>query len=163
MLVEVAWAAVKTKHSYYRSKYFNLRSRLGAKKAIVAIAHRLLKAIFDVIKHGAVFKDLGEDYLTDLNRDSRVSYLIASGEKRWDSSLSLLVSKNRRSCLRRPSQVVIAQRPITNCRPERVGEAGHDRRAPRIVETFQVTTYMKLLNALTIFRRRRLSQTRGSA
>jgi transposase len=81
MLIEVAWAAIKTKHSYYRVKYFSLKSRLGPKKAIVAIAHRLLKAIFHVIKHGAVFKDLGEDYLTDLNRSSKVSYLMRQAKK----------------------------------------------------------------------------------
>ena len=33
----------------FRAKYFSLRSRLGPKKAIMAIAHRLLKALFHVI------------------------------------------------------------------------------------------------------------------
>jgi transposase len=63
ILIEVAWAAVKKKGSYYRAKYFKLKSRRGAKKAIVAIAHRISKAIFNIIKHGDSFMDLGEDYL----------------------------------------------------------------------------------------------------
>lgn len=64
ILIEVAWAAIKKKGSYYRAKYFKLKARRGAKKAIVAIAHRISKAIYNIIKHGATFKDLGEDYLT---------------------------------------------------------------------------------------------------
>jgi len=63
ILIEVAWAAVKKKGSYYRAKYFKLKSRRGAKKAIVAIAHRISKAIYNVIKQGDTFMDLGEDYL----------------------------------------------------------------------------------------------------
>jgi transposase len=63
ILIEVAWAAVKKKDSYYRAKYFKLKSRRGAKKAIVAIAHRISKAIFNIIKRGDTFMDLGEDYL----------------------------------------------------------------------------------------------------
>jgi transposase len=74
-LVEAAWAAVKTKGTYYRSKYFSLKSRLGPKKAIMAIAHRVLKALYHIIKHGASFKDLGEDYLIELRRRSVTSYL----------------------------------------------------------------------------------------
>ncbi len=63
ILVEVAWAAIKKKGSYYRAKYYKLKARRGAKKAIVAIAHRISKAIYNIIKHGETFKDLGEDYL----------------------------------------------------------------------------------------------------
>jgi len=68
ILIEVAWAAVKKKDSYYRAKYFKLKSRRGAKKAIVAIAHRISKAIYNIIKHAGTFIDLGEDYLTAKTR-----------------------------------------------------------------------------------------------
>jgi len=34
------------------------------KKAIVAIAHRIAKAIYKIIKHGDTYRDLGEDYLS---------------------------------------------------------------------------------------------------
>lgn len=52
ILVEVAWATVKTKGSYFKDKYYRLKSRRGAKKAIVAIAHRLAKVMFHMIKYG---------------------------------------------------------------------------------------------------------------
>jgi transposase len=75
VLIEVAWAAIKNKESYYRDKYFRLKARLGSKKAIVAVAHRIAKALFHIIKHGAEFKDLGKDYLSLLHAQRRYEYL----------------------------------------------------------------------------------------
>jgi transposase len=81
ILIEVAWSAVRTKGSYFRAKFFSLRSRLGPKKAIMAIAHRILKAIYHVMKLGEKFKDLGEDYLSDLHKKSKIDYLIRQAGK----------------------------------------------------------------------------------
>jgi transposase len=75
IMVEVAWSAIKTKGSYYKAKYYALKSRLGPKKAIIAISHRILKAIYYMIKNGVCFKDLGEAYLLERNRASRIRYL----------------------------------------------------------------------------------------
>ena len=74
-MVEIAWAAVKTKGTYYRDKYYRLRARLGPRKAIVAIAHRILKAIYAIIKHGEEYKELGEDYLSRKNAKSKIAIL----------------------------------------------------------------------------------------
>lgn len=81
IMIEIAWAAVKTKRTYYRDKYYRLRSRLGPRKAIVAIAHRILKALFAIIKHGESYRELGEDYLTNKNKKSRVSILRKQAKK----------------------------------------------------------------------------------
>jgi len=75
IMVEIAWAAVKTKGTYYRDKYYRLRSRLGPRKAIVAIAHRILKAIYAIIKHGEKYKELGEDYLSRKNAKNKIATL----------------------------------------------------------------------------------------
>lgn len=80
-LVEAAWGAVKKKATYLRSKYFSLKSRLGPKKAIMAIAHRILKALYYIIKHGASFRDLGEDYLVELRSQSITLYLARQAKK----------------------------------------------------------------------------------
>lgn len=61
VMVEVAWAAVRTNGSYYKDKYHRLKYRIGAKKALVAVAHRILKAIYRIIKEGAHFRDLGKN------------------------------------------------------------------------------------------------------
>jgi transposase len=68
ILVEVAWAAVKKKGSYYKDKFHRLKARRGSKRAIVAIAHKLLKCIYHIIKDGTRFKDLGEEFLTLRNK-----------------------------------------------------------------------------------------------
>jgi transposase len=72
IMTEVAWAAVKVKRSYYRAKFFSLKARIGARRAIIAIAHRILKAVYFITKEGATFKDLGEDYLLKTNQEARL-------------------------------------------------------------------------------------------
>jgi len=67
IMIEVAWAAVKVKGSYYREKYYRLKARRGARRAIVAIAHRLLKAIYHIIRDGVSFRDLGEEFFNQTN------------------------------------------------------------------------------------------------
>ena len=81
ILVEVAWAAVKKKGSYYRAKYYKLKARRGAKKAIVAIAHRISKAIYNIIKQGETFMDLGEDYLTAQTRQRVINNIKKRAEQ----------------------------------------------------------------------------------
>lgn len=75
IMVEVAWPAIKKKGSYYKAKYYALKARLGPKKAIIAIAHRILKAIYHVLKHGKTFRDLGEAFLLERNRASKLRYV----------------------------------------------------------------------------------------
>jgi len=75
IMTEVAWAAIKKKDSYFKDKYYRLKARRGAKRAIVAIAHRILLGIYHVIKDGADFRDLGGDYLTLRNKSQKVSHL----------------------------------------------------------------------------------------
>jgi transposase len=75
IMIEVAWAAVRKKGSYYKEKFYRLRSRLGPKKALVAVAHRLLKAIYHVIKYQEEFRDLGENYLIMRHQSRKISYL----------------------------------------------------------------------------------------
>jgi len=72
IMIEVAWAAIKKKGSYFKDKYYRLKARRGAKKAIVAIAHRILLGIYHVIKDGGDFRDLGEDYLKLKNKSRKV-------------------------------------------------------------------------------------------
>jgi transposase len=72
ILVEVSWSAVRKSGSYFKDKFQRLRSRRGPKRAIVAIAHRLLKAVYHIIKYGQRFRDLGEDYLAQKHHERRV-------------------------------------------------------------------------------------------
>lgn len=75
IMIESAWAAVKKKGSYYKAKFYSLKARRGAKRAIVAIANRLLKGVYHVIKDGLEFKDPGEEYLASLNKEAKIKRL----------------------------------------------------------------------------------------
>jgi transposase len=50
-MVQVAWAAVKTKNGYWRAVYQNLKKSRGSKKAIIAVARRLVKVIYKILVH----------------------------------------------------------------------------------------------------------------
>lgn len=80
LLIQVAWAAIKTKGSYYKAKYYRLKAKRGAKKAIVAIAHRIGKAIYNIVKHGDSYRDLGEDFLTSSHKQRAISNLKKKAE-----------------------------------------------------------------------------------
>ena len=66
-LQEAAWAAVKTKKSYYRALYHRLKARRGPKKAIVAVQHAMLVALWHMLKHRVPHHDLGADYFDRRN------------------------------------------------------------------------------------------------
>jgi transposase len=74
-LVEAAQVAVKKKGSYVRAKFRRLTARRGYKRAIVAIAHKLLIALYHVVK-GANFHDLGEEYLDKLDEQRTANSLV---------------------------------------------------------------------------------------
>jgi transposase len=58
MLVQCAWSAVTSKDSDFWPKTFHrLRSRLGPKKAIVAMARKLLVALFHILRERTPFRD----------------------------------------------------------------------------------------------------------
>ena len=66
-LQEAAWAAVRSKKSYYRALYHRLKARRGAKKAIVAVQHAMIVALWHMHKHGVAHHDLGADYFERRN------------------------------------------------------------------------------------------------
>jgi transposase len=65
-LIEAAWAATRKKGSYLSALYYRLVVRRGKKKAIVAIAHRLLVIIYHMLKHQASYRELGADHFNKL-------------------------------------------------------------------------------------------------
>jgi transposase len=68
-LQESAWAAIRTKKSYYRALYHRLKGRGGAKKAVVAVQHAMLIALWHMLKHRVPHADLGADYFDRRNTE----------------------------------------------------------------------------------------------
>jgi transposase len=61
LLCEIAWAAVRTT-SQFKSRYQALVIRRGTKKAIIAIAHQVLKTVFVVLSRHVPYQDATVDY-----------------------------------------------------------------------------------------------------
>ncbi len=60
VLLECAWAASRTKSSQMQRLYQRLERRLGHKRAIVAVAHALVEAIYFVLSQRRRFVDIVE-------------------------------------------------------------------------------------------------------
>lgn len=61
-LIEVANAAARSKGTFLGAYYQRLRKRMGHKKAIVALAHRILVIIYHLLKEHQPYQELGPDY-----------------------------------------------------------------------------------------------------
>ena len=66
-LIEAAWAASRKKGSYLSALYHRLVVRRGKKKAIVAVAHRLLVIIYHLLKDQGSYRELGPDHFNKVN------------------------------------------------------------------------------------------------
>ena len=80
VMTEVAQSASRTKNTYYKEKFHRLKARRGHKKAIVAIAHRIIKCIYHIIKDGVRYKELGMDYLDKKTKTSKLYRLQKQAE-----------------------------------------------------------------------------------
>lgn len=74
MLVECAWCAVRTQDTYLRAKYYKILPRLGKRKAMVVIAHKLLIAVYYVIRDGVPYRELTPQYLDQNRQDRMIAY-----------------------------------------------------------------------------------------
>ena len=62
-LVQAAVCAARTKGSYYKDKYHRLKARRGSLRAAMAIAHKILVAVFHMLAKTIPFQELGEAFL----------------------------------------------------------------------------------------------------
>jgi len=75
-LVEAANAAAKAKGTYLRDKFYRLKARRGYKRAAVAVAHKILVAIYHMFSHQVCYNELGDLYLDKLNKHSLTRNLV---------------------------------------------------------------------------------------
>ena len=67
-LVEAAYAASRVKGTYLRDKYYRLKARRGAQRAVVAVGHKILVAAYHMLSEQVSYNDLGDLYLDKLNK-----------------------------------------------------------------------------------------------
>jgi transposase len=74
-LVEAAQSASRAAGTYFKNKFHRLRSRRGYKRAAVAIARKILVAVFHMLSKNEPFRELGDAYLDAKNRRRTINHL----------------------------------------------------------------------------------------
>jgi transposase len=69
MLVNAAWAATRKKEGYLPAQFLRIKSRRGAKKAILAVANSMLTAAYHMLRDGVEYHDLGHDHFAQRDKD----------------------------------------------------------------------------------------------
>ena len=68
-LIQAAWAAIKVKETFLAAFYRRLAARRGKKKAIMAVAHKLLVIVYTLLKSGEVYQERGAATLNEHQKD----------------------------------------------------------------------------------------------
>lgn len=108
-LVQAAWAAGRSKDTFLSALFLRITRRHGMKKAVVAVAHRMLIYVFYIIRDGGSYVEKGGDYFDRRNPERTASRLLA------DSTRSITTPPALSGRFTKPSH------PL-NYNP---GEAGH--------------------------------------
>ncbi len=74
-LVQAAHGAARTKNTYWSALYRRLIGRLGVKRAIIAIARRLLVVIYEMLARGDAYRELGAGYYDERHKQQVVRRL----------------------------------------------------------------------------------------
>lgn len=80
-LVQAAWAASHTKGSYLAAQYRRLAARRGKKRALVAVGHTILVIVYQLLKNGTEYRELGGDYFERLDPKRLTNSLVRRLEK----------------------------------------------------------------------------------
>ena len=72
ILVQCAWAAVRMKQGFWPQAFRRLRARLGPKKAIVAIARKMLVALYYILRDRTPYRDPIAEPVSDQHRERLV-------------------------------------------------------------------------------------------
>lgn len=74
VITECAWAASRTKGTFFASRYKRLAARRGKKRALVALGHEILKVVYILLKEKCDYKELGENYMDERRKKSQIKY-----------------------------------------------------------------------------------------
>lgn len=76
LLVEIAQAAVRCEGSRFQAAYRSAKPRLGAKRALVKIAHQWLRCFFFMMLRGETYRDIPPAALDQVERQRKARYLV---------------------------------------------------------------------------------------
>jgi transposase len=91
-LIEAANAAARTKGTYLRAQYEQIKRRRGHKKAIAAVAHSILIAAYHILKDDVPYHDLGGDYFARRANPERITRRLVAQLERLGHTVTLQTS-----------------------------------------------------------------------
>jgi len=77
ILTQLAHAAVRTKGTYVSALYQRLAARRGKQRAIIAVAHSIMKSIFSMLTRNEPYRELGANYFDERRRHYTVDRLLS--------------------------------------------------------------------------------------
>jgi transposase len=91
-LIEAANAAIRSKNTYLRAQYEQVKRRRGHKKAIVAVAHSILIAAYHILKDDVPYNDLGADHFARRADPARMTKRLVAQLERLGHIVTLQTS-----------------------------------------------------------------------
>jgi transposase len=76
-LIQAAHAAVKKPETFLSAFYRRLAGRRGKKKAIVAVAHKILVIVYNLLRTGEMYQERGAQALDERQKDRLLNHLQA--------------------------------------------------------------------------------------
>jgi transposase len=78
-LVEAAWAAARItrRRTFFTTLFYRISQRAGMKKAAVAVAHRMLRIVYGMIREGTRYREQGPDYFDRLHPERTKNRLLS--------------------------------------------------------------------------------------
>ena len=75
VLTQLAHAAVRTKGTYLSALYHRLAARRGKQRAIIAVAHSIMRSVFHMLSRNEPYRELGANYFDERRRHYTVDRL----------------------------------------------------------------------------------------
>jgi len=75
ILTQLAHAAVRTKGTYFSALYQRLAARRGKQRAIIAVAHSMMRSVFHMLSRNEAYRELGANYFDERRRHYTVDRL----------------------------------------------------------------------------------------
>ncbi|UKI45921.1 MAG: hypothetical protein L6V92_10785 [Phocaeicola vulgatus] len=81
MMTEAAWAATRTKNTFFSERYHRIAARRGKKRALIAVGHSQLISVYLILSTGARYHELGAQYMRAKIEQKRKVYLSSELKK----------------------------------------------------------------------------------
>ena len=81
VMTEAAWAATRTKNTFYSERYHRIAARRGKKRALIAIAYSMLTTVYNILADNVAYNELGAQYVKSRIEKKRKKFLTAELSK----------------------------------------------------------------------------------